>query len=437
MKRGDRSEEQPERANPPLSVFVREWAKVGCLSFGGPAGQIALMHREIVDRLRWVDEAQYLRALNFCMLLPGPEAQQLAAWCGWRMRGTAGGLIAGLLFVLPGAAVMAALTALYIGFGRQPLVQALFYGIQAVVLAIVAQALARVAGRALAGKGAVAVAVAAFVALFFFDTPFPLVVLAAGIAGSLAFAKPTDAPLSSEAPVGGARTLRTALLWLAIWAAPVLLAAAVLGPDDRLTQIGAFFARMAAVTFGGAYAALTYVAQAAVDDYGWLTAREMLDGLGLAETTPGPLVLVLQFVGGLAGWRDGGLGGAALAMAMTLWVTFAPSFLWIFALAPHIERLSARPRLAGALAGITAAVVGVIANLALWFALNLLFHGVEPQRAGPLRLWVPNGAFDWTAGALAVAAWLLLTRAKLGMAPVLALGAAAGVARYAWTAVPI
>jgi len=251
---------------PTFSAFVREWARIGCLSFGGPAGQIALMHREIVDRLRWVDEAQYLRALNFCMLLPGPEAQQLATWCGWRMRGTAGGLIAGLLFVLPGALVMAALTALYIGFGRQPLVQALFYGIQAVVLAIVAEALARVAGRSLKGRSAIWLAIAAFAALFFFDAPFPLVVIAAGLIGSAAFGKAAAVRSSADAQVSPVRTAGTILIWLGVWVAPIALAALLLGTEARLTQIGAFFAKMAAVTFGGAYAALAYVAQAAVQD---------------------------------------------------------------------------------------------------------------------------------------------------------------------------
>ncbi len=424
-----------EAAEPSLGTFVREWFRIGCLSFGGPAGQIALMHREIVDRLRWVEEAPFLRALNFCMLLPGPEAQQLATWCGWRMRGTAGGLIAGGLFVLPGALVMALLTALYIAFGRQPAVQAMFYGVQAVVLAIVAQALVRVAARSLAHRLSAGLAVAAFLALFFFDVPFPVVVLAAGVAGSFLFPAATSVPAGSDA--GWSPTLRTIGVWLLIWAAPVAVAWAVLGPDARLTQVGAFFARMAAVTFGGAYAALAYVAQAAVQDYGWLGPREMLDGLGLAETTPGPLVLTFQFVGGLAGWRDGGALGAVLGMAMVLWVTFAPSFLWIFALAPHLERLNARPRLAGALAGITAAVVGVMANLAIWFALNLLFGGVQAASHGWLRLWTPSGTFDVLAASIAVAAWLLLTRARLGMVPVLGLGTAAGLARYAWTAVPM
>ena len=396
-----------------LGELARVWARIGLTSFGGPAGQIALMHRELVDQRRWLDDATYLRALNFCMLLPGPEAQQLATYCGWRLRGVAGGLISGLLFVVPGALVMALLAGLYLAFGRLPLVQALFYGIQAVVLAVVAQALARVAGRALDGARAWALAVAAFAALFFFDAPFPLVVLAAGALGALwpgaaaADAGPPDDPASWRA------SLATAALWAGIWAAPVALSALLLGPHHDLTTLGAFFARMAAVTFGGAYAAMAYVAQAAVETEGWLTATEMLDGLGLAETTPGPLVLVFQFVGGLAGARIDGpwapWAGAALGMAMVLWVTFAPSFLWIFTLAPHLDRLTRRPRLASALAAITAAVVGVMANLAVWFALHVLFETVTARHAGPLRLWVPGGGFDLFAGALALAALLLLT----------------------------
>lgn len=411
--------------------FIRTWARVGFLSFGGPAGQIALMHREVVEGRLWFDEAQFLRALNFCTLLPGPEAQQLATWCGWRMRGWTGGLIAGGLFVLPGALVMALLTGLYLAFGVLPLVQALFYGIQAVVLAVVAQALARVAGRALKATRAWALAIAAFVALFLLDAPFPLVVLAAGVIGAFFLADGQSATAPAPA-VSWMRTAGTVLLWLVIWAAPVVAAALLLGPDHELTRLGAFFARMAAVTFGGAYAALAYVAQAAVQDHGWLSAREMLDGLGLAETTPGPLVLMFQFVGGLAGYRIEGpwlpWTGAALGMAMVVWTTFAPSFLWIFALAPHVERLTARPRLQGALAAITAAVVGVMANLAAWFALNLLFHGVRAAWIGPLRLWMPVGRFDWLAATIALLALLLLTRTRLGMVPVLGLGALAGIA---------
>ena len=409
--------------------FIGVWMRIGALSFGGPAGQIALMHRELVERRGWIDDAAYLRAHNFCMLLPGPEAQQLATWCGWRLRGVRGGLIAGLGFVLPGAAVMAALTAIYLSYGRLPLVQAIFYGVQAVVVAVVAQALARIAGRVLQDAGAWWLAVAAFVLLFFFDAPFPAVVLGAGLIGALARSAPGErvaATASWRASAG------TAALWAGIWAAPVIAAALWLGGDHDLVALGRFFAGQAAVTFGGAYAALSYVAQAAVEQRQWLTAPEMLDGLGLAETTPGPLVLVFQFVGGLAGARIEGPWsagvGAALGMAMVLWVTFAPSFLWIFALAPHLDALMHRPALAGALRAITAAVVGVMANLALWFALHVLFETVTETHLGPLRLWRPGGDIDWIAATIAVAALVLLLRTRLGVGWVLGLGGIIGVA---------
>ena len=411
--------------------FVLVWLRIGALSFGGPAGQIALLHRELVERRQWLDDAAFLRALNFCMLLPGPEAQQLATWCGWRQRGTIGGLIAGGLFVAPGAVVMAALTAVYLAFGAQPLVAAAFYGIQAVVIAVVAQALLRVARRALAGRLAWGLAAAAFVALWFFDAPFPLVVLAAGVIGWFAGG---DAPTAVMPGVAGSwrRSAATALLWAGIWALPLVFAALWLGPHHDLVRLGAFFARVAAFSFGGAYAAMAYVAQAAVDTHHWLAPREMLDGLGLAETTPGPLVLVFQFVGGLAGYRIEGPWtspwmGALLGMGLVLWMVFAPSFLWIFAAAPHLDRLGARPGPARALAAITAAVVGVMANLALWFALHVLFHVVDEAHWGALRLWVPGGAFDPAAAAIAAAALLLLTRTRLGIGWVLVAGALVGM----------
>jgi chromate transporter len=415
-------------------AFIGVWLRIGLLSFGGPAGQIALMHRELVERRRWIDDAAYLRALNFVMLLPGPEAQQLSIWCGWRLRGVRGGLVAGLAFVLPGAAVMAALTFLYIGYGRLPLVQAVFFGVQAVVLAVVAQALARVAARALNGSLAWGLAVVAFALLFFFDVPFPAVVLGAGVTGALVSGRFSDAG-RDDAPENGARgswraSAATALLWAGIWAVPVVAAALWLGGDHELVALGRFFAGQAAVTFGGAYAALSYVAQAAVEQRQWLTAPEMIDGLGLAETTPGPLVLVFQFVGGLAGARFDGLGsaGAALGMAMVVWVTFAPSFLWVFALAPHLDALMRRPALAGALQAITAAVVGVMANLALWFALHVLFEDIAARHFGWLRLWQPGGTFEWGAAGIAVVALTFLIWARVGLGWVLLLGAVAGIA---------
>ncbi len=422
---------------PPLSILVRSFARIGWLSFGGPAGQIALMQRELVEARGWIEPAAFLRALNVCMLLPGPEAQQLATWCGWRLHGVRGGLIAGGLFVLPGAAVMALLTWAYLHYGTLPLVKALFYGVQAVVLAVVAQALLRIAQRALHGAQGWALALAAFVALFFFDAPFPLVVLVAGLYGGWRGRRNGHDAMALP-PASWRASLVTALGWAAVWVAPILLSALLLGQAHPLTQLGGFFARMAAVTFGGAYAALSYVAQHAVEGQGWLTAAQMLDGLGLAETTPGPLVLVFQFVGGIAGAGFGITGGLWLGMAMVLWVTFAPSFLWIFTLAPHLDRLTARPALAAALAAITAAVVGVMANLALWFALHVLFARVDALRWGPLRLWVPSGGFDVVAALLALAALALLTRTRLGMGAVLALGAAAGVLlAQPWAALPI
>ena len=302
---------------PPLSLLVRSFWRIGWLSFGGPAGQIAQLQRELVDTRGWIAQAAFLRALNFCMLLPGPEAQQLATWCGWRLHGVRGGLIAGGLFVLPGAAVMALLTSTYLHFGALPWVQALFYGVQAVVLAVVAQALLRIARRALHGAPGWALAAMAFVALFFFDAPFPLVVLAAGLIGGWRGRR--NGHESTLLPAASWRvSALTALGWAAVWAAPVLLSALVLGLHHPLTQLGGFFARMAAVTFGGAYAALSYVAQHAVEGQGWLTAAQMLDGLGLAETTPGPLVLVFQFVGGIAGAGFGIPHGLWLSMAMVL-----------------------------------------------------------------------------------------------------------------------
>ena len=421
-----------------LSSLFAFWTRIGCLSFGGPAGQIALMHRELVERHRLLPETEFLRALNFCMFLPGPEAQQLATWVGWRQHGWVGGLIAGLMFIIPGALLVAVLTWLYLSYGRMPVVTALFDGVQATVLAIVVQAVARVSKRALRDKIAIALAVFAFVALFFFTIPFPFVMLAAAAFG---WFRRHAAPASRNAVAASwLASLRIMSLWLVIWLAPIALAALILGWDHQLTQIGTFFARMATVTFGGAYAALSYVAQAAVSTHGWLSAHEMLDGLGLAETTPGPLILVFEFVGGLAGSRMAGWPqglGVALGMAMALWATFAPSFLWIFTFAPHLERLSALPRLDGALAGITAAVVGVMGNLALWFALHLLFQTVRPEQYGWLRLWVPEGSFDLYAAAIGLIAWGLLTRTRAGLAGSLAYGATAGLVRYALTALPI
>ena len=421
-----------EQPAPTFKQALAIWAKIGVLSFGGPAGQIALMHRVLVDEQRWIAEDRFLHALNFCMLLPGPEAMQLATYVGWRLHGTLGGLAAGLLFVLPGALVVLALSIAYALFGHLPLVEAAFVGIKAAVLVIVIEALLRVARRALRRPHDWMIAAAAFVAIFFFAVPFPFVIAAAALAGYLlADRRVTPHSRTQAAPVPLAQTLRTAGLWLALWIVPLLALASIFGRDHVTTDIAIFFSKLAIVTFGGAYSVLAYMAQAAVETYGWLTAGEMLDGLGLAETTPGPLILVTEFVGFLAGYRQGGepkLAFGLLGAAITLWATFTPCFLWIFVGAPYIERLSGSPRLAGALSGVTAAVVGVILNLSLWFALHVFFAKVEPVWHGPLRLWLPDpSTLDLEAFLLAGLAAILLLTLHLGIAVTLALTAAAAL----------
>ena len=333
-------------STPSFSELVRVSARIGWLSFGGPAGQIALMHRELVDERKWIGEAQFLNALNFCHLLPGPEAQQLATYIGWKLHGVRGGLAAGMLFVIPGALVMLGLSLLYISAANLSWFAALFLGIKAAVIAIVAQALIRVGGRALTTPFRRWIAVAAFVALFAFSLPFPLVVLGAGLAGGVvAGVKPEWLKLhGGELGESAARpriwkTVATVAAWLGVWALPMALVFVLLGPEHVLWEIGVFFSKLAVVTFGGAYAVLAYMAQQAVETHGWLSAGEMADGLGLAETTPGPLILVTQHVGFMAGWREGGMMGGVAAALLTTWVTFAPCFLWIFAFAPWIDRL--------------------------------------------------------------------------------------------------
>ena len=422
---------------PSFKEALAVWARIGVLSFGGPAGQIALMHRVLVDERKWIGEQQFLHALNFCMLLPGPEAMQLATYVGWRLNGTLGGLAAGLLFVLPGAFVVLALSIAYALYGQVPLVQAAFVGIKAAVLVIVIEALLRVARRALRGPAHWVIAGAAFIAIFFFDVPFPLVIAGAALAGYVLAATKATAPPEPQGKIPAvplARTLRTVSLWLAIWILPLVLLAVIFGRDHVFTDIAIFFSKLAIVTFGGAYSVLAYMAQQAVETYGWLSAGEMLDGLGLAETTPGPLILVTQFVGFLAGYRYGGdpkLVFGLLGAAITLWATFAPCFLWIFAGAPYIERLSANPRLTGALSAVTAAVVGVILNLSLWFALHVFFAKVEPVWHGPLRLWLPDlSTLDTKAVVLSALAALLRLRLKLGIAATLAISAGAALAWF-------
>ncbi|WP_195908359.1 chromate efflux transporter [Novosphingobium sp. Gsoil 351] len=415
--------------------LLRVFTRVGFLSFGGPAGQIALMHREIVDERGWVEEGAFLRALNLCHLLPGPEAQQLATWIGWRLHGVRGGLAAGMLFVIPGAAVMLGLSLLYVAAAGLGWFAALFLGIKAAVLAVVAQALIRVGERALGTRFKLALAALAFVALSLLHAPFPLVILAAAATGALVHAWRPDwlgklkAPPLETAPASrrrvAAATLGTIAAWLAIWAAPMALIAVTLGTGHVLWDIGAFFSKLAVVTFGGAYAVLAYMAQQAVENLHWLRVGEMADGLGLAESTPGPLIMVTQFVGFLAAFRDPApftpVMAGVLGAGLTTWVTFAPCFLWIFACAPWMDRLERVPRLQAALAAITAAVVGVIANLALWFALHVLFARMLPSG-------LPDPAsFDWRAGLIAIGAALLLFRFNRGVLLTLALAALAGL----------
>ncbi|HUR42686.1 MAG TPA: chromate efflux transporter [Aestuariivirga sp.] len=403
---------------PSFSEAFKVWARIGWLSFGGPAGQISLMHREIVEERQWLTEKQYLSALNFCMLLPGPEAMQLATYAGWRMHGVRGGLAAGLLFVLPGALVILTLAMLYGAFGKLPLVEAVFYGVKAAVVAIVLEALVRVANRALKSNADWAIAALAFIALYCFDLPFPLIILAAALFGYVRGGRTgTPVAMPSLANLG-----KTIALWAVIWLLPLGMLAILLGPHHVLTELGVFFSKLAVVTFGGAYAVLAYMAQAAVEQKGWLTAPEMIDGLALAETTPGPLILVTQFVGYLAAAREmGGIWGGIAGAVVTLWMTFAPCFLWIFAGAPYIEAIGGRPRLAGALSAITAAVVGVILNLSVWFGLHVLFGKVE-RLDGVFKPWVPDWAtLDAASLMLSLVAIIALLRLHLGIPKTLAL----------------
>lgn len=424
---------------PTFSEALRVYLRIGLLSFGGPAGQIALMHRELVEERGWVSEEDYLHALNFCHLLPGPEAQQLATWIGWRLHGWLGGMAAGLLFVIPGALVILALSMLYALAADLAWFTALFLGIKAAVLAIVVQALLRIAGRALNSRFKQGLAVAAFIGLFFLDLPFPLIVLGAGAIGMIVAAtrpewlalKPASGAVA-HGPAPWVSSLKAIAIWGVIWAAPMVLVAATLGTDHVLWDVGKFFSQLAVVTFGGAYAVLAYMAQEAVQGFGWLQPGEMADGLGLAESTPGPLIMVTQFVGYLAAFRApepfsplvAGLIGAGL----TTWVTFAPCFLWIFTFAPWIDRLGNAARLKGGLAAVTAAVVGVIANLTVWFVLHVLFARVGEVQAGPLRLYAPEWlAFDWRAGVLAALSCALVFGAKWSILRVLAVAALGGL----------
>lgn len=417
-----------QTATPTFSDAVATWARIGVTSFGGPAGQIAMMHRVLVDEKRWLDERTYLTALSFCTLLPGPEAMQLATYAGWRLHGLKGGLVAGLLFVLPGAAVILALSILYALYGSLPVAAALFTGIKAAVLAIVLEALLRISRRSLKDTAEWLIAAAAFLAIFFLHVPFPVIIFVAGLIGYLRGRNSVPEGVVSapqRAPVALADTAATIAVWTAIWIAPLALVAISYGPDHVLTKLGWFYSKLAVVTFGGAYAVLAYMAQDVVQYYGWLNAGEMLDGLGLAETTPGPLILVTEFVGFLAAYRSHAGGSILIGVAgalVTLWATFAPCFLWIFAGAPYIERIADMPRLKSALSAITAAVVGVILNLTVWFALHVIFRDVQETQYGPLYLSNPNlHSIDWSAAALAVLAGVLLFALHRGVITTLAI----------------
>ncbi len=406
------------------------WAHIGLLSFGGPTAQIALMHRVLVEEKQWLSEAQYLGALSFCMLLPGPEAMQLVTYAGWRRHGVAGGLAAGLLFVLPGACVILALAGLYGAYGNVPLLQALFLGVKATVVIIVLEALLRIARRALTHLGHWLIAGTSFAAIFFTTTPYPIIVAAAAVMGSLFFTKGHPRAAAVRPDLTARQTLATISLWLSVWMAPLVALVVGLGVDHILVRLGWFFSKLAVVTFGGAYAVLAYMGQDVVEQQGWLSAGQMMDGLGLAETTPGPLILVTEFVGFLAAFQSSegtwilGIGGALVA----LWMTFAPCFLWIFAGAPYIDWINGQPRLRAALGGITAAVVGVVFNLALWFALHVFFAEVFTVTTGPVSFVMPSlSSLDWQVVMIAILSGVLLLWYHRSIVSVLAIAALTGV----------
>ncbi len=419
------------KAAPGEREATRMWLKIGCLGFGGPAGQIALMHRLIVEEKRWIDEAGFLHALNFCMLLPGPEAQQLATYLGWRLGGYRGGLVAGLLFILPGLCVIWILSALYAYHRNSDLTAGIFYGLKAAILAIVIEALIRLGRRALKTRRHILIAGGAFLALAIFGLPFPLVILAAAILGQIGAGKAKPAPGETAHQPKSSSFWRKLAFGLAIWLGPIAALIFIFGPDHLWSALGLFFAKMAIVTFGGAYAVLAYVAQTVVADYRWLDIKAMIDGLALAETTPGPLILVLSYVGFLAGFDHPGTWPPLLAgsfgLLIVTFVTFAPCFLWIFLGAPYVESWRTRPRLAGALAGVTAAAVGVIANLAAWFALHTLFRETTEIAWGWLRILAPIPAsLDAMALLLALCAAFALLRLRIGLVKLLPAAAILG-----------
>jgi chromate transporter len=427
----------------PFEEAVRTWVRVALLSFGGPAGQIAVMHRILVEEKQWVSETRFLHALNYCMLLPGPEAHELAIYIGWLLHRIRGGLVAGILFVLPGLVVLTALSIVYAEFGGVGVVQGFFFGLKAAVLAVVLEAVVRVGKRALKSRGLMLIAAAAFLAIFVFGIPFPIIIAAAAATGYLGhkaglkwFANSGTPPASTrlEAAADHAvaphlqpslrRFLTTSALGCLVWLAPAIVLLAIAGPQNVFTSIALFNSKMAVVTFGGAYAVLAYMAQQAVQHYHWLRPGEMLVGLGFAESTPGPLISVVQFVGFMAAFRHAAplqpIVAAILGGSLAMWCTFVPPFIWIFAGGPYIEALTGNRSFSAALSGITAAVVGVILNLAIWFALHILFR--QMQQLHPLRLALEIPVLDSVsvpALVIAAAAVIALFRFKIGMIPVL------------------
>jgi chromate transporter len=449
----DARTERPPASAAPFRAAVREWFLISLQTFGGPAGQIAVMQRSLVDDKRWISQKRFLHALNYCTLLPGPEAQQLATYIGWLLHGTRGGLVAGGLFVLPGVVALLALSAIYVGFGTTTAVTAVFVGLAAAVLAIVAQAVVRVAKRALDTRALVVLAVAAFLALALFGVPFPVVIAVAGLVGwalgrwrpwVMPSAEAAEGPESGPAPViaddvlhheapTARRSLRVLLVGLLVWGVPIAAVAVLTGRHSVFTEQGVFFSGAAVVTFGGAYAVLAYVAQQAVEVYGWLGPREMVRGLALAETTPGPLIMVVQFVAFLGAYRSPGdldpWLAAVLASLLVTWVTFVPSFLFVLLGAPYMERLRGNRSLSSALRGITAAVVGVIANLGVYFAVHTLFSGTRDVDAGPLHLELPDlTTLRGVPLVIAVVAAMLLFRVKWSVVRTLGACAVLGLA---------
>ena len=410
------------QSNPTLKQSTATWCKIGLLSFGGPAAQIALMHREIVENKKWLSEDQFLNALNFCMLLPGPEAMQLATYSGWRTNGILGGLIAGLLFVLPGAFLITLSAVIYAFFGDIPLINSLFLGVKATVVVIVIQALLKVSKKALKTHYHTSIAVTAFISIFFFNLPYPFIIFVSAFFGYLMLPNKINVKqVQHSHPL--TKTLKTILAWLVVWWIPILLVY-LISDQKILTEITIFFSKLAVVTFGGAYAVLSYMAQDVVITKDWLTAGQMMDGLGLAETTPGPLILVTEFVGFLAAFQEGGIKLALIAGFLTLWVTFIPCFLWIFAGAPYIDWISSQPRLHGALSAITAAVVGVILNLSIWFMLHVFFEKISDVQFGPINLLWPNFSYINVPAIFltSISIWLII-KLKWNIASVLLINA--------------